>query len=189
VNSSAGRLSLFLTLGIAAIDMLSCAFVSSVLLFVMFLLPQQSAGGGVTGTENFLIIRWSFSSHYATALRIELDPPGDVPRVIWSDDPGSVNSVCANLSKAAELSSACYLLPTDPRDLDGMLVIEQPRSGDWKVVVGNSDTASHMNAGDEQAVDFLLTVIGKDAFSRPVSKLNPGDSVGLSSDIAPLHVD
>ena len=110
--------------------------------------------------------------------------------MIWSDDPESVGSVCAYLSKAVELASACYLsLPTDPRDLDGMLVIEQPRNGDWKVVIGNSDTASHMNAADEQAVDFLLTIIGKDTFSRPVGKLNPGESVELSSDISALHVD
>ena len=75
MNSSAGRLSLFLTLGIAAIDMLSCAFVSSILLFVMFLLPQQAAGGGATGTENFLIIHWSFSSRYETALRVRARSP------------------------------------------------------------------------------------------------------------------
>jgi hypothetical protein len=190
VNGPAGRLSLFITLGIAAIDMLSCAFVSSILLFVMFLLPAHSVGGGATGTENLLIINWSFSSRYSTALRIELDPPGDVPRIIWSDDPGSIDKVCSNLSQSLDYSNACYLvLPTDPNDLDGMLIIEQPRRGGWKVVVRSSDTTSHMNAGDDQPVDFLLTVIGKESFSRSVNNLMPGSSVELSSDISALHVD
>jgi len=190
MRASMRRLSLVLTLGIAAIDMLSCAFVSSILLFVMFLLPQQSSGGGgATGAENYLLVHWSFTSRYETALGIELEAPGDAPRVIWSDDPESIVRACANFSSADDYMNSCrFILPADSRDLDGMLLVQQPRKGDWKIVIRNADSTSHGNFKEEQPVNVMFTIVGSDSISRLIKGLSPGGSVELSN-ISALHFD
>jgi hypothetical protein len=185
------RLSLFITLGIAAIDMLSCAFVSSVLLFVMFLLPQQSSGASISGSENHLIVHWTFNSVHMATFRIELVPPGEAAQAIWSDDePDAVREVCENLSKGRTPSSACYLIrPVTPRDRDGMLVIEEPRTGKWQLTMRNGDTTTHTNAADEQPIDFVLTVIGKEILSMQVRELSPGKSLKAPDDSLALQID
>jgi hypothetical protein len=148
----------------------------------MFLLPQPSASGGASGSENVLIIHWTFSSPNKTTLGIELAPPNNMPETVWSNDYEAVAPICATFSKASDVSNACHLvLPMEPQDLDGMLVIEEPKSGVWKLAIRNGDSVSHTNAGDEQPVDFLLTVIGKDTVTVPVNKLDPDVSPDSSS--------
>jgi hypothetical protein len=127
MNGANGRLSLFLTLGIAAIDMLSCAFVSSVLLFVMFLQPQQASGGGTAGSESELIFHWAFTSPAGTVFAITLQAPGQRPQTVWSDIPETADKACFWLSKAPADAHACSLVGAH----DGMLIIQQPRSGAW----------------------------------------------------------
>ena len=190
-----GRISLFITLGIAAIDMLSCAFVSSILLFVMFLLPEQTTAGGATAAQNLLVFQWSFVSQNQVVLAIELEPPGEQPATIWSDDPQSLAKVCNRLSKATDVADPCQLyIPNSQNDLDRMLVIEQPKSGDWGAKVLSGDTATHGNGGDDKPVSFRLTVIGKEVLSIEVDNLDIGLPIDLSNpSVAPshaaLHVD
>jgi hypothetical protein len=130
-----GRVSLYLTLGVAAIDLLSCAFVSSVLLFIMFLLPQQASGVGISGSEHHLILHWAISSlnsssPNSTVLGIELEPPSGKPAMIWSDQKDSVLNVCASLSIATDVTNACHVVfAEDNRNPDGMSIVEELDNG------------------------------------------------------------
>ena len=181
MNGRSGQLSLFLTLGIAAIDMLSCAFVSSVLLFIMFLQPQPASGGGTAGSESALIFHWSFTSPSGTVLAITLQAPGQRPQTIWSDIPDTGDKACFWLSKAPADARACSLvLPADPAAHDGMLIIQQPRSGAWNAKFTYADTKSHGNVrADDVAVDVRLTVIGKDVLSIAVKGFGPGNQINI----------
>ena len=192
MSGPATRMSLFVTLGIAAIDMLSCAFVSSILLFIMFLIPQQAAGGGTGGSENLLVLQWTFEKTGDAVLAFRLLAPNQRRQTILTDDLNSLGEACSRLSKA----NACKLITATSGQLDGMLLIQKPVSGDWDIEVSNSDTSSHGNNKDQDgAVSFRLTIVGKSSVTLPFDQMPPGpwERVSLrllsASDRLALHVD
>lgn len=169
-----------ITLGVAAIDMLCCAFVSSILLFVMFLLPQQAAGSDSAGTEDLLLVKWALDSKTEVTLGLEMRPPQDEPMMIWPVEPSSVMDACARLSVSKDLANSCYfVLPSDPRSLYGMLVIEQPKRGDWGIKIYSSDTTSHYYAADAETIALDIVVVGNEVYSYRTDGLKPGQSVDL----------
>lgn len=175
-----GGNSLLITLGVAAIDMLCCAFVSTVLLFVMFLLPQQTAGSDLAGPEDLLLVKWSLDSKTEVTLGIEIGPlQGDL-QMIWGNDPSSMTDACANLSRSIDLRNACYFsIPRDPRSLEGILVIERPKEGKWGLKVYSSDTSSHYYAEDFEPIALQVVVVGREVSTYRIDALNPGTSIDL----------
>src|ERR1043166_4758360 len=121
--TSPRSISLYLTLGIAAIDMLCCAFIASILLFLMFLIPAPAPAGGAAGSERSLALRWVLDSGKAV-LRLSIKPPNTDAVVIWSDTSDvfqAQSSLCANLSKKGADPNACRLfVPTDPEKPHGI---------------------------------------------------------------------
>ncbi|MET4841504.1 hypothetical protein ABIF62_001999 [Bradyrhizobium japonicum] len=179
---SSTETSLVVTLGVAAIDMLCCAFVCSVVLFLIFLLPQRAASSDAAGTEDLLLIKWSLDTRTDVVLGVEITPPGDTPAMIWTDDPSSMTDACARLSLAKDLRNSCYMItPDDPRSLEGLLVIERPKPGEWGAIIHSSDTKSHYYAPDSETVALDLVVVGTEVFTYRVSQLKPGASINLRS--------
>jgi hypothetical protein len=161
--SAPARISLFVTLGIAAIDLLSCAFISSVVLFVMFLIPKTVAAGGGTGKEQTLAVHWAFTSNRAV-LAIQLKPsPTATPVTIWtSPTPAFSDQDCAKLSASGGISGACSVTISEKRE-SGMLVIRKPLSGQWDVGVSYADSIDSENSPGPGSVSFEMSVIGKQA--------------------------
>lgn len=185
MSLASGKISLFITLGIAAIDMLSCAFVSSVMLFVLFLMPQQSISGRDTGSQATLILHWVFASQNSTVLSIELTLPDQDPQVIYSDDPETLAQHCDALVRPQPATGSCNLIrPESPSDLSGMLVIQNPRPGAWKVSMSYADTVSHGGSHDEDPVDLRLTLIGKDTLTVAINGFRPIDEVDVRAKAA-----
>jgi hypothetical protein len=77
-----------------------------------------------------------------------------------------------------------------------MLVVQKPVPGDWNIKVSNSDTRSRGNNGSQDgAVDFRLTIVGKNSVTIPFNQMLPGPQVDVSkrlvsaADKLALHVD
>lgn len=175
MTSSARRISLFVTLGIAAIDMLSCSFIASILLFLMFLLPSAGAGGGAaTGSEKLLAFQWTIASSTAV-LNIVVGPSTDSAVSIWSDDPDALTRTrgCALLSKQASLESCRLFITSDAERTDGMLIIKDPKVGEWNAAFSYADSRHHLNISSDPATDVNVMVIGSDTITATVSGLAP----------------
>lgn len=181
--ASPRSISLYLTLGVAAIDMLSCAFIASVLLFIMFLVPAPAPADGAAGSERSLAFLWVMDSGKAV-LRLSIKPPNADTVVIWSDTPDVFQarpSLCANLSKKGTDLNACRLfVPPDSEKAHGMLHIDNPVSGPWNVEISFGDSWKHMNAEGPSEVNVGMTVIGRDTISATLRGLRPRQpAVGL----------
>lgn len=162
--------------------MLCCAFVSAVLLFIMFLLPPQAAGSDLAGPEDLLLVKWSLDSKTPVALGMEIGPSKDDLQMIWGNDPSSMTDACAKLSRSIDLGNACYFgIPSDPRSLEGILVIERPRQGKWELKIYSSDTDSHYYADDAETIALQVVVISREVSTYRADVLKPGTSIDLRS--------
>lgn len=165
--TSPGKLSLFITLGVAAIDMLSCAFISATVLFVMFLVPASSPGTAAAGTQNVLMVHWSSNAPPGATIGLEIGPKNN-PTLIWSDSrEADLAALCDRLSKLAT-QGACALLEAAPARkkeaaLDGVLAIAEPISGEWDLTVIYADSSLKGNAGVPGDIKVTFTIVGSDA--------------------------
>jgi hypothetical protein len=180
VSGSAGRISLYLTLGIAAVDMLMCAFISTVVLFIMFLMPGKEPSGGGTGSENQMVFQWEFTSR-KSVVRIDFNRDGSSEDIyVWSNDPELWPSpdLCAELSNSMD-RSACRLIISDD-GIGGMLIIQDPKSDKWDVTVAYADSADSSNGSALDDLDFSMTAIGVGSLQILFSQLpKDGSSVSL----------
>jgi hypothetical protein len=163
-----GKISFLITLGVAAIDMLSCAFISATVLFVMFLVPASSSGSTAAGNQNVLMVHWSANVAEGSIIGLEIGPKTD-PTMIWSDSGDTeLNSLCARLSKLT-VQGACTLLApgseaeTKHGTLEGALAIAEPISGEWGLTLVYADSAPRGNAEVFDDLAATLTVVGSDA--------------------------
>ncbi|MCJ9750681.1 hypothetical protein MOV61_08125 [Neorhizobium sp. BETTINA12A] len=161
-----GKISFFITLGVAAIDMLSCAFISATVLFVMFLVPASSSGSTAAGNQNVLMVHWSANVAEGSIIGLEIGPKTD-PTMIWPDSGDTeLNSLCARLSKLT-VQEACTLLAPGSEakhgTLEGALAIAEPISGEWGLTLVYADSAPRGNAEVFDDLAVTLTVVGSDA--------------------------
>jgi hypothetical protein len=87
------------------------------------------------------------------------------------------------------------VLPSDPRSLEGTLVIEQAVAGAWGLTVHNGDTSSHMDAADAEPVNVQLVIVGREVFYYRAQNLKPAESFNVRAvkgpgvNLAALQVD
>lgn len=179
MNDPSGRISLFITLGIAAIDMLTCAFVSAVVLFFLFLVPKQSAGA--SSSEDLLLLHWSAVGAKRAIVGIRVERNGQ-PSTIWSDDVQTVDEVCSNLSRTPNIPDACYLLNsvTGSLDQDGILVITRPLAGQWSIAMAYGDTSDNGNSGNYPPVNLRVTLVRANAIEL-TTEVAPGGQIDLAT--------
>jgi hypothetical protein len=173
----ANRTSLFLTLGIAAVDMLSCAFISAIILFVMFLIPKNQASAGGTGSGHLLVLHWAFDSSPAV-LKITLEPHDTSQVAVWSDQAEFSGIDCANLSTDSRNSNACRIIAT-PDHASGMIVIVKPRKGMWNVSFQYADTVTSENSQGPDTVTFAASMIVREAVTVSKSLLPTAEGPGV----------
>lgn len=180
--TSPGRISFFITLGIAAIDMLTCAFISTVMMFVMFLTPRDSSQATVLAPQDVLMMHWMFPGAPGALFGLQVGPPGDNMCLLWSDeDAEQIQDRCAPLSKMAK-AGAIRVFKSGARSLhdstqDGLLAIAEPVAGSWTLNVIYADTADHaMTLG--RPVVVTISVVAKEAVVVQVT-LEPGQEIPL----------
>jgi hypothetical protein len=148
----------------------------------MFLLPPQAVGSDSAGPEDLLLVKWSLDSKTEVTLGLEIGPLQDDLQMIWSNDPSSMTDACAKLSRSADLANACYFgISSDPRSLEGILVIERPKQGKWGMKIYSSDTMSHYYADDAETIALQVVVVGREVSTYRTDALKPGTSIDLRS--------
>jgi hypothetical protein len=175
------RISFFITLGIAAIDMLTCAFISSVVLFVMFLMPREGPQATALASQDVLMMHWVFPGAPGALFGLQIGPLNNIC-LLWSDeDADKIQDRCAGLSKTAK-AGAFRVLKSGARSLrdptqDGVLAVVEPITGAWTVKVIYADTADHaMTRG--KPVFATISVVAKEAVVVQVA-LEPGEETSL----------
>lgn len=179
--TSLGRISFFITLGIAAIDMLTCAFISTIVMFVMFLTPRDNSQATALAPQDVLMMHWVFPGGPGALFALQFGPPGNMC-LLWSDeDAEQVQNRCASLSKTSR-AGAFRVLKSGARSLrdttqDGVLAVAEPVAGAWTVNVIYADTADHaMMLG--RPVVATISVVAKEAAVVQVP-LEPGQEIPL----------
>jgi hypothetical protein len=176
------QISLLVTIGIAAIDLLTCAFVSSVVLFVMFLVPSASGGTAEVGDPNdILMLDWT----YATAklisrpvIAIHLGH-GDDQVTVWSDmSAGQIDDACLKLSRAHDTKGHCSVSQSaSDSGGEGILLITQPVKAQWSVGVAYADTEDNANSGNYPPLEMGITIVGKSVVDLSGMSLKFGDGL------------
>lgn len=176
-----GRISLFITLGIAAIDMLTCAFISSIVLFLMFLTPRESSQAAALVPQDVLMMHWVFPGAAGALFGLQIGPPGNMC-LLWTDEATEkIQDRCAGLSKTSG-AGAVRVIKSGARSIrdptqDGVLAIADPVAGVWAVNVVYADTADHaMTLG--APVVATISVVAKEAAVVQVT-LEPGQEIIL----------
>lgn len=179
MSGKEGRASLFITLGIAAIDMLTCAFVSAIVLFFLFLVPKHAAGG--SDSQDLLFLHWSALGSTGAVIGITLERDGR-RSTIWSDDPQRAQEVCPDLSRTPDITDACYILNSgnDSSDQDGVLMINRPKTGQWSVAMTYGDTSDNGNGGNYHPVELRVTLVGDGAIDL-VAQVAAGGQIDLAT--------
>ncbi|CAO3433885.1 hypothetical protein [Azospirillum endophyticum] len=182
--TSPGRISFFITLGIAAIDMLTCAFISTVMMFVMFLTPRDSSQATVLAPQDVLMMHWVFPGSPGALFGLQVGPPGNNMCLLWSDENAEqIQDRCAPLSKMAK-AGAIRVFKSGARSVhdptqDGLLAIAEPIAGSWTVNVIYADTADHAITLGRPVV-ATISVVAKEAAVVQVP-LEPGQETQLTS--------
>lgn len=183
------RTTFFLTLGISAIDLLTCAFVASVVLFLVFLAPRTSGMSDFVGGEDVFLVYWTIGNGKQAVVGITLGDERN-SQFIWSDvDEDALADQCRFLTRSKEPSSACYLSNTHSENTrgegaqktSGVLLVREPARGNWKVGFSYSDTEDASNAGNYDPINLDVTVVRNEAATIENVKLNPGEQVDLVS--------
>ena len=182
-------MSFFLTLGISAIDLLTCAFVASVVLFLVFLAPRASGKSDYVGGEDAFLVYWTIGNGKQAVVGIEIGNERNIQFIPSDVDEDALGDQCRFLTKSKEPKASCYLANTRPsrsseaktENLGGILLVKEPAKGNWQVGVSFSDTADWSNAGNYEPIILDITVVRNEATTFENVKLNPGEQVDLFS--------
>jgi hypothetical protein len=176
------QISLLVTIGIAAIDLLTCAFVSSVVLFVMFLVPSASGGTAEVGDPNdILMLDWTYATVGAISrpvIAIQLGHDGQ-QLTVWSDmNAEQIDDACLKLSAAHDPKGHCSVSHSaSDSGGEGILLITQPVKAQWSVGVAYADTEDDANSGNYPPLEMDMTIVGNGVVDLSGMSLNFGDGL------------
>ena len=170
------QISLLVTIGIAAIDLLTCAFVSSVVLFVMFLVPAASSGAPEIGDPNdILMLDWTYTTANGVSrpvIGIYLGNDSAQVAVLSDMTDDEIDQACLKLSAAHDPAGHCSVSEsTTGSGGEGILLIAQPVKSQWTAAVAFADTHDNVNSGDYPPLEIGITIIGNGVVDLPGTSL------------------
>jgi hypothetical protein len=166
---------LLLALGIAAIDMLCCAFIATILLFLALTKPPTPALAASKSSQgvSIVVITFGFSPSDAVVTMVITDPRGvaskpfaPAKRVVNWPFPYSNDFV----------KRVSWISGSDPTDSDGALRLEAPSTGKWTINVSYVGMPDDMRSSAPNAVGLKIFSIGCNPSPPPyVSLPRPAD--------------
>jgi hypothetical protein len=201
-GGSPSRDNLVVALGISAIDVLTCALVSSIVLFLILAAPARTTLHGREGLpDDGLVVQFAIGTP-GTAVRV-LVFPGQAATVLpvefWSnrpptsrrprgpDDLGVISSLYRNGGYAKWILSAEGSSSDRASQLtlpEATLVVNRPAAGKWRIKLAYSDFAEGQLAPESVDVSVVVTSIVRDcpSISKDIT-LRLGEPLSLGDDI------
>jgi hypothetical protein len=195
--SAKRRVDIVFVLGISAVDVLCCALVSSLVLFLLFSgsnLPLQGALGSGSNTDLSAVLRiddsLKFDNSTRPLLRVRAFPPGSIPQrpsaaEFWTDSAPELTTRPSLREIFSKTPGGGIFWVPERGQVGGELArmcilhVSQPAVGLWDLEIGYMDTADGLTSAAVQSVPVRIAIVGHGQCEVAVT-LDLGKAVRLS---------
>jgi hypothetical protein len=157
------RSNLIIALGLSAIDVLSCALVSSIILFLLFSSPSKSKTPTAEATADVgLLIKIAIDQE-EPIVRLRVYPPNpddedrkSLPVEFWSDLNGQSAKGLGEIRSLYESDGSAIWVPSSTSETkvvsvagtspEAALFVHRPKSGRWRLELGYMTSRSDLAA-------------------------------------------